>query len=92
MTISPVGLNIFLYQFQKNSETADELADEWLGYCAFHLGDYKLAMQQFELLTKKQKKPKPENWLNLACCYFFLGMYPEAEEVSYFKKGLNETI
>ncbi|RXG60142.1 Intraflagellar transport protein 56 [Armadillidium vulgare] len=73
---------ITLLEFQRNSGKADDKLDEWVGYCAFHLGDYKRALSEFENLTKNIKDPKNENWLNLACCYFFLGMYPEAEEAA----------
>ncbi|KAK7871507.1 hypothetical protein R5R35_010223 [Gryllus longicercus] len=50
----------------------------WIGYCAFHLGDYKRAMQVYEALSHS-KNPPDDVSVNLACCYFFLGMYPEAE-------------
>nr|CAD7413321.1 unnamed protein product [Timema cristinae] len=49
----------------------------WIGYCAFHLGDYKRAMSVYEALTHT-KNPPADVPTNLACCYFFLGMYPEA--------------
>ncbi|KAJ8897265.1 hypothetical protein PR048_002611 [Dryococelus australis] len=55
--------------------------DLWIGYCAFHLGDYKRAMSVYEALSHA-KNPPPEVALNLACCYFFLGMYPEAYRVA----------
>nr|CAD7456217.1 unnamed protein product [Timema tahoe] len=50
----------------------------WIGYCAFHLGDYKRAMSVYEALTHT-KNPPADVPTNLACCYFFLGMYPEAQ-------------
>ncbi|XP_047356171.1 intraflagellar transport protein 56 isoform X2 [Vespa velutina] len=61
-----------------NSTSGSNLESElWMGYCAFHLGDYKRALTIYENLKKK------ENVLvdlitNLACCNFYLGMYPEA--------------
>ncbi|XP_068237656.1 intraflagellar transport protein 56 [Palaemon carinicauda] len=73
---------ITLLEFQRNSGNADDLTDQWIGYCAFHLGDYKRALIEFEKLTKNHKNPVPENWISLACCYFYLGMYPEAEEAA----------
>lgn len=51
----------------------------WVAYCAFHLGDHKQAMEEYEKMTKRDNF-NPEVWLNLACCYFFLGMYKEADE------------
>ncbi|XP_076055072.1 tetratricopeptide repeat domain 26 [Oratosquilla oratoria] len=73
---------ITLLEFERNSGKGNELNDQWIGYCAFHLGDYKRALSEFETMTKEQKNPSQDNWLNLACCYFYLGMYPEAEEAA----------
>jgi intraflagellar transport protein 56 len=52
----------------------------WIGFCAFHMGDYKKAMQVYENVMNKPTKPS-EVATFLACCYFFLGMYPEADKV-----------
>ena len=32
--------------------------DMWLGYCAFHMGDYKRAMLEYEALTHAKTPPK----------------------------------
>lgn len=32
-------------QFQRSIGEKEEHADLWIGYCAFHLGDYKRAME-----------------------------------------------
>ncbi|CAL4138726.1 unnamed protein product, partial [Meganyctiphanes norvegica] len=74
---------ITLLEFERSSGNSDDMTDSWIGYCGFHLGDYKRALKEFQNLTKPENmKIIPENWINLACCYFFLGMYPEAEEAS----------
>ncbi|KAG0730255.1 Intraflagellar transport protein 56 [Chionoecetes opilio] len=73
---------ITLLEFQRNSGNANEEADQWIGYCAFHLGDYKRSLVEFLKLTVNHKNPAPENWISLACCHFYLGMYPEAEELT----------
>ncbi|XP_030335360.1 intraflagellar transport protein 56 isoform X2 [Strigops habroptila] len=52
-----------------------------MGYCAFHLGDYKRALEEYEALTK-QPACNPDVWVNLACTYFFLGMYTQAEQAA----------
>ncbi|XP_063980878.1 intraflagellar transport protein 56 [Diachasmimorpha longicaudata] len=67
-----------LIEFNANSSNALE-TETWIGYCAFHLGDYKRAASVYEGLTKKDKAPADVS-TNLACCYFYLGMYPEAKE------------
>ncbi|KAF2353085.1 Tetratricopeptide-like helical domain, partial [Trinorchestia longiramus] len=73
---------ITLLEFERVSGTNRELGDQWIGYCAFHLGDYKRALKEFQNLTADKAKAKPDDWMNLACCYFYLGMYPEAEEAA----------
>ncbi|CAH1795130.1 unnamed protein product [Owenia fusiformis] len=75
---------ITLLEFSRNSGRGSEETDLWIAYCAFHLGEYKRAMEEYERMTKKDTC-HPDVWINLACCYFFLGMYPEAETAS--KKG-----
>ena len=74
-------MNDDFFQFERNSGNASEKTDQWVGYCAFHLGDYKRSLKEFEKLTNQSNNPSAQNWLNLGCCYFYLGMYPEAEEV-----------
>ncbi|XP_043217997.1 intraflagellar transport protein 56-like [Amphibalanus amphitrite] len=73
---------ITLLEFHRNSEQGSSDVDQWIAYCAFHNGDYKRAAQEYEQITKKEKKVKPELWLNLAVCYFYLGMYQEAKETA----------
>lgn len=52
---------------------------QWLGYCQFHLGDYKKALDTFQKMQKLMGADKSVHTF-LACCYFFLGMYKEGEE------------
>uniref|UniRef100_A0A673W9P6 Intraflagellar transport protein 56 n=1 Tax=Salmo trutta TaxID=8032 RepID=A0A673W9P6_SALTR len=68
-------------QFQRNVGERGEDADLWLAYCAFHLGDYKRAMEEYKALTDKPDC-RPDVWVYLACTLFFLGLYKEAEEAS----------
>nr|XP_012230243.1 PREDICTED: intraflagellar transport protein 56 isoform X3 [Linepithema humile] len=64
-----------------NSSTGSSLEmDLWMGYCAFHLGDYKRAATVYENLKKKDYVPS-DVLTNLACCYFYLGMYPESQKI-----------
>nr|XP_034180373.1 intraflagellar transport protein 56 isoform X5 [Osmia lignaria] len=51
-----------------------------MGYCTFHLGDYKRAATIYENLRKKDQVPTYVS-TNLACCYFYLGMYPESQQI-----------
>ena len=40
-----------------------------------------VACQEYLALTKSEAC-HPDVWVNLACCYFFLGMYKEGDEVA----------
>lgn len=54
----------------------------WLGYSAFHMGDYSKAVEVYkEMLALDDTDPA--HHLHLACCYFFNGMYKEAEESAH---------
>uniref|UniRef100_A0A452HZS0 Intraflagellar transport protein 56 n=1 Tax=Gopherus agassizii TaxID=38772 RepID=A0A452HZS0_9SAUR len=70
---------IALLEFKRHVGEQDEDTDLWIGYCAFHLGDYKRALEEYEALTK-QPGCNPDVWVNLACTYFLLGMYTQAEQ------------
>uniref|UniRef100_A0A673WV11 Intraflagellar transport protein 56 n=1 Tax=Salmo trutta TaxID=8032 RepID=A0A673WV11_SALTR len=70
-----------LLEFQRDVGEKEEHADLWIGYCAFHLGDYKRAMEVGVALTLRLEEPG-EVWVYLACTQFFLGLYREAEEAA----------
>uniref|UniRef100_A0A3B4YLA1 Intraflagellar transport protein 56 n=1 Tax=Seriola lalandi dorsalis TaxID=1841481 RepID=A0A3B4YLA1_SERLL len=70
-----------LLEFQRSIGEKEEHADLWIGYCAFHLGDYKRAMEEYKSLTMNPDCPA-EVWVYLACALFFLGLYKEAEEAA----------
>uniref|UniRef100_A0A1A7X2U3 Intraflagellar transport protein 56 n=1 Tax=Iconisemion striatum TaxID=60296 RepID=A0A1A7X2U3_9TELE len=70
-----------LLQFQRSTGEKEEHADLWLGYCAFHLGDYKRAIEEYKSLTVKPDCPA-DVWVYLGCALFFLGLYKEAEEAA----------
>ncbi|XP_069765379.1 intraflagellar transport protein 56 isoform X1 [Narcine bancroftii] len=70
-----------LLEFKRHVGEKEDDIDMWMGYCAFHLGDYRRAMEEYETLTKNEDV-HPDVWVNLACTFFFLGMYKEAEEAA----------
>ncbi|XP_069629760.1 intraflagellar transport protein 56 isoform X2 [Haliaeetus albicilla] len=72
---------IALLEFKRHVGEQEEDADLWIGYSAFHLGDYKRALEEYEALTK-QPACNADVWVNLACTYFFLGMYMQAEQAA----------
>ncbi|XP_028345492.1 intraflagellar transport protein 56 isoform X5 [Physeter macrocephalus] len=73
---------ITLLEFKRHVGEQEEDTNLWIGYCAFHLGDYKRALEEYENATKEENC-NPEVWVNLACTYFFLGMYKQAEEAGF---------
>ena len=70
-----------LLEFQRNSGQGTDQTDLWIGYCAFHVGDYKRALLEYEALASKGGGSK-EVHICLACTYFYLGMYQEAEKAA----------
>ncbi|KAJ8965156.1 hypothetical protein NQ314_004381 [Rhamnusium bicolor] len=52
----------------------------WMAYCAFHRGDYKKALHLYQQLFKNNPDMKNLT-VNIACCYFYLGMYEESKEL-----------
>jgi len=69
-----------LLEFTRNAGKNSEDIALWIAYCAFHLGDYKKAMEEYQVLYKKEDF-HPDIYQNLACCYFMMGMYKEASEM-----------
>ncbi|RKO86098.1 hypothetical protein BDK51DRAFT_31932 [Blyttiomyces helicus] len=70
---------ITLLEFNKATGKYDADNMLWLGYSAFHLGDYKKAMEAYQGFLQ-EANPDPLGHLFLACTFFFLGMYKEADE------------
>ncbi|XP_076680325.1 tetratricopeptide repeat domain 26 isoform X1 [Andrena cerasifolii] len=68
-----------LLEFNNSSENSLD-SELWMGYCSFHLGDYKRAATIYESLRKREPA-LPDLPANLACCYFYLGMYPESQKM-----------
>ncbi|XP_056379757.1 intraflagellar transport protein 56 isoform X2 [Hyla sarda] len=72
---------ITLLEFKRHVGESEDDTDLWIGYCSFHLGDYKKSLEVFKHVSQ-QEGCNPDVWVNLACTYFFLGMYKEAEEAA----------
>ncbi|KAJ3121293.1 Intraflagellar transport protein 56 [Nowakowskiella sp. JEL0407] len=70
---------ITLLEFTKAIGKADDHTLLWLGFSCFHLGDYKKAMETYQSMTQ-DPNVDPLIHLYLACTYFFLGMYKEADD------------
>nr|XP_002130244.1 intraflagellar transport protein 56-like [Ciona intestinalis] len=68
-------------EFNKQAGKGEKDTDSWIGFCAFHLGDYKKAYEMYMNLCK-QPGCDANMWLNFSCCCFYLGMYKEAEDAA----------
>ena len=60
----------------QDGDTKDLLM--WIGYCSFHLGNFKRAEEAYQEL--RAYDVGPELHLFIAACYFFKQMYEEAEK------------
>lgn len=73
---------IALLEFQRQAGEEQKNTLEWLGYCAFHLGDYKKALDSYDELLREGADVSDDIHLYKACCYFYLQMYKEAKEAA----------
>lgn len=46
-----------LLEFQRSIGEKEQHADLWIGFCAFHLGDYKRSMEEYKSLTMNPECP-----------------------------------
>ncbi|XP_055703170.1 intraflagellar transport protein 56 [Phlebotomus papatasi] len=70
-----------LLEFTKPKDSpVDWNRELWGAFCAFHLGDYRKALEQYEVIRKGSKGAVPANEvdINIAVCMFYLGMYEES--------------
>lgn len=63
----------------QDGDTKDLL--NWIGYCAFHLGNYRRAEDAFKELLDAHDVSRDFH-LFLACCYFFQQRYDDAEKAA----------
>lgn len=70
---------ITLLEFKKYPEQ-DHNGNLWMAYCYFHRGDYKNALQIYQKLYNLKADVK-NLAVNIACCYFYLGMYEESQDI-----------
>jgi intraflagellar transport protein 56 len=51
----------------------------WIGYCSFHIGNFKRAEEAYKELLEAHNVGSVMH-LYIACCYFYQQMYEEAEK------------
>ena len=71
-----------LLEFQKNAGEGGEEELLWLGYAAFHLGEYRKALDAYEEYQRTSSEPHLETPLWVGSCMYYLQMYKEAQEVA----------
>ena len=71
-----------LLEFQKNAGEGGEEELLWLGYSAFHLGEYRKALDAYEEYQRTSAEPHLETPLWVGSCMYYLQMYKEAQDVA----------
>lgn len=71
----------------QDGDTKDLLL--WIGYCSFHVGNYKRAEEAYKELLDAHDVSNAIH-LYIACCYFFQQMYEEAEREA--ERGPDNTL
>ncbi len=71
----------------QDGDTKDLLL--WIGYCSFHLGNYKRAEEAYRELLDAHDVGSIVH-LYIACCYFYQQMYEEAEKEA--EKGSDDAL
>lgn len=68
-------LNFLLLQFNAGASRQEALIKQWTAFCNFHVGNYKLALDEYEQLRKSDDADVNGNdiELNIAICMFYLG-------------------
>ena len=83
-----------------NRKTGDEDEDKtlmWIGYSAFHLGQYQRGFDAYQEVINTSGNPPHEVYLYQAACLYYMQMYSQAEEkateyVSVSKNALKDKI
>jgi intraflagellar transport protein 56 len=68
-----------LLEFNRRGEDDSKLQTlMWIGYCAFHLGNYQKAIDTYQEVLRNEDPPQRAH-LYKACCLFYLQSFKEAE-------------
>ncbi|CAH0719555.1 unnamed protein product, partial [Brenthis ino] len=74
---------ITMLEFLKHEGNTEVWVAVWTAWCWFHLGEYKKALHEYlEIKSRDKLDPKVADniALDLAVCYFYLGMYQESQD------------
>ena len=70
---------VALLDFKRQAGDESDETLLWLAYASVQSGDYRKALEVYEVLEKESSDPPEELPLWKAVCYFYLGEYTEAE-------------
>lgn len=75
---------IAVLQYRRHANKNDAKNLEWLAYCHFHYGEHDKALDVYKELLKGDD-PDPLYYLYIAGCYYYMGLYSQAQE--YAEQG-----
>ncbi|XP_026725211.1 intraflagellar transport protein 56 isoform X2 [Trichoplusia ni] len=74
-----------MLEFLKHEGNTDVWADVWSAWCWFHLGEYRRALDAYQSVRTRDKldaRVADYITMDIAVCYFYLGMYKESQEAA----------
>ncbi|XP_049287602.1 intraflagellar transport protein 56 [Anopheles funestus] len=75
-----IGAKTVLQCSKDYDEVPEQLKQLWTGFCDFHIGEYKRALQLYEKIYAADGSLN-DVALNICVCMFYLGMYDEAQKL-----------
>ncbi|RVE48083.1 hypothetical protein evm_007270 [Chilo suppressalis] len=74
-----------MLEFLQHEGKSEVWAEVWAGWCWFHLGEYRRALDQYtrvSALPELDERIADNVAIDIAVCYFYLGMYKESQEAA----------
>lgn len=73
-----------LLQFKRQANREDVKTLEWIAYCHFHYGEHDKALHLYKQLLAAggEEGSDPLYHIYAAACYYYMGLYREAEEAA----------
>jgi intraflagellar transport protein 56 len=68
-----------ILEFEQANGSTDDKTQEWIAYCAFHLGEHQKSLDIYKELLRNPDCD-PTFYAYAACCFFYMGMYPDSRE------------
>jgi intraflagellar transport protein 56 len=68
-----------ILEFEQANGNTDDKTQEWIAYCAFHLGEHQKSLDIYKELLRNPDCD-PTFYAYAACCFFYMGMYADSRE------------